>query len=95
MENREQYIEKAKARLDQWDADIQKVEAKVHEAEADAKIEYQKQLDEMRSRRNQAETQLEALKTSSEGAWADMQSGFEKAWTEISRAYENALSRFK
>ncbi len=36
MSNRDEYIEKAKARLEQWNADIEKMQAKVDEAQADA-----------------------------------------------------------
>ncbi len=35
MTEREQYIEKAKAKLDQWNADIDKFKAKVAESDAE------------------------------------------------------------
>ncbi|MCZ0813045.1 MAG: hypothetical protein ACQEVT_09110 [Pseudomonadota bacterium] len=38
MPEREAYIEKAKARIDHWNADIEKLQAKVDAAEANAKI---------------------------------------------------------
>ncbi|SUZ34033.1 hypothetical protein ROE7235_03814 [Roseibaca ekhonensis] len=44
MTEREQYIEKAKAKLDQWNADIDKFKAKVAESDADAKIEFRARL---------------------------------------------------
>ena len=53
MSEKNQYIEKAKARIAQWDAEIDKMKAKADEAEADAKIEYQKQLSEMRTQRDE------------------------------------------
>jgi len=54
MSKRDQYIDKIKAKLDQWNAEIDKMKAKVDEAEADTKIEYQQQLDEMRAERDAA-----------------------------------------
>ena len=51
MSRREQYIEKINARFDQWDAEIARLKAKADAAEADAKIEYQKQLQELRAQR--------------------------------------------
>lgn len=58
MSEKSQYIEKAKAKLDQWNAEIDKMKAKIDEAEADAKIESQKQLNEMRAQRDEADAKL-------------------------------------
>lgn len=65
MSEREQYIEKAKARIDQWNAEIDKMKAKLDEAEADAKINYQKQLEEMRTQRDATEAKLKDLREAS------------------------------
>lgn len=95
MSEKNQYIEKAKARIAQWDAEIDKMKAKTDEAEADAKIEYQKQLDEMRTQRDKANARLTELRNASDDAWEDMMSGFVKAWDDISNAFTNAASRYK
>jgi len=95
MTDRKQFIEKAKAKLDQWNADIDKFKAKVAESDADAKIEYRKQLDEMRSQRDKAEANLKQLHAASDYAWDDMKSGLDKAWDSISSAFDSAKSRFK
>ena len=96
MSEREAYIRrKAKARIDQWNADIDKMQAKVHEAEADAKIEYEKQLDEMRAQRDEAEAKIKEIADSGDDAWDDMKAGFDKAWDSMSEAFNSAKSRFK
>ena len=79
MSERDQYIEKTKARIYQWNAEIDKIKAQLDEAEADAKIKYQKQLDEMRTQRNEAEAKLKEMRAASNDAWDDMKSGFDKA----------------
>ena len=45
MSERDVYVEKTKAMLDQWNAEIDKTKAKIDEAAADSKIRYQKQLE--------------------------------------------------
>ena len=72
MSERKQFIEKAKARIDQWNAEIDKMKAKADEAEADAKINYQKQIDGMRVQRDEAEAKLKELREASDDAWHDM-----------------------
>ena len=79
MTEREQYIEKAKAKLDEWNADIDKFKAKVTESDADAKIEFSEQLDEMRNQRDKAQAKLTELHDASDDAWHDMKSSFYKA----------------
>jgi chromosome segregation ATPase len=95
MTEREQYIEKAKAKLDQWNEEIQEFRAKVAESDADAKTQYRRELDEMRAYRDQAEAKLKELHDASDEAWNDMKSGFDKAWDKISGAFDSAMSRFK
>jgi len=95
MSDKKQYIEKAKATLDQWDAEIDKTKAKLAEAEADGKIEYQKQLDEMRARRDEAEAKLNEVAEAGDDAWDDVKAGFDKAWESISGAFDSAVARFK
>ena len=95
MSEKNQYIEKAKARIAQWDAEIDKMKAKADEAEAGAKIEYQKQLSEMRTQRDEADSRLTELRNASDEAWEDVKFGFDKAWDDISNAFTNATSRYK
>jgi len=95
MTEKEQYIEKAKAKLDQWNAEIDRVQAKAKAAEADAKIEYQKQLEEMRVKRDEAEARLKELRDASDDAWTDMKAGFDRAWDSLSSAFDTAMARFK
>jgi predicted nucleic acid-binding Zn-ribbon protein len=88
MSEREQYVEKAKARIDQWNADIEKLQAKAGEAKADAKIEYEKQLRELRAQRDEAKEKLDEIAKASDSAWDDMKAGFESAWDKISSAFD-------
>ena len=42
MSNRDEYVEKMKTKLDQWNAEIAKWEVKSREAQAEARAEYDK-----------------------------------------------------
>jgi len=95
MSEREQYVEKAKARIDQWNADIEKPQAKADEAKADAKIEYEKQLKQLRAHRDEAKEKLDEMAEASDSAWDDLKAGFESAWDKISSAFDNAKTRDK
>ena len=95
MSDRDLYVEKAKAKLDQWNAEIAKLQAKADAAGADAKIEYRRQIDDLRAQRDAAEARLREVSEASDGAWADMKSGFDKAWDNVSDAFDKAMARFR
>ena len=95
MSERDQYVEKAKAKIDEWNAEIGKMMEKVDAAQADAKVRYQKQLDEARRQRDLAEARLKEMREAGESAWSDMKSNFDKAWDDMTKAFESAASRFR
>ncbi len=95
MTDRDEYVEKAKARLDQWNAEIEKLQAKAKEARADAEIEYDKQIAEMRTRRDEAEQRLKELREAGDHAWKDVKEGLDRAWDSLSESFEKARRHFK
>jgi chromosome segregation ATPase len=95
VSTREAYVDKIKARLDAWNADIDRLQARAREAEADARLKYDEQIKEMKAQRDAAEAKLREARSASEVAWRDMRGGFEKAWEDMSGAFENAMKRFR
>ncbi len=95
MSDREIYVEKAKAQLEQWNAEIDKLQAKAREANADAKKQYEDHLAEMKRNRDAAEEKLREMRTASEESWKDMQAGFESAWKSMQDSVDKAMSRFR
>lgn len=95
MTSKDEYIRKMHSKLDHWNAEIDKLAAKASQSKAEASAGYHKQLDELRSKRDEAKKGLERLQSSSEGAWEDMKIGLEMAWTSIGEAIDSAKSRFK
>ena len=94
MSEREAYIEKAKAQLDQWNAEIDKLEARAREASADGEIAYRETLQDLRGKRDALEQKLNETRQSGEAAWSDMKAGMDAAWNNLSAAITKAQSRF-
>lgn len=95
MTKREAYVQKMHARIDEWSADIDRLEAKARAAEADMKIEYERQLERMREQRAQARVKLEELQGASEAAWDSVRAGFESAWESLSKGFRDAADKFR
>lgn len=94
MEEKNAYQKKLQAKLDEWQADIDKMMAKAKQASADSQIKYEKQIEELRARRDEMAEQLEKLQKSQSAAWLDMKAGAEKAWDDMNTAMRKAWDRF-
>jgi uncharacterized coiled-coil DUF342 family protein len=95
MDKKELYIEKLGAKLKQWSAKIDEYQAKGEELGADAKIEYVKQVKNLKVKMDELEKKIAALKGPGGEAFEELKAGVEKAWKDFSEAAEKAAVKFK
>lgn len=95
MSMKEAYEQKLQAQLDEWRADIDKLKAKADSADADAQIEYYKEIEELQSMQETAANKLTELKHSGDDAWEDLKAGINSAWDALDNALKSATRRFK
>lgn len=95
MDNKQAYEEKVKAQLDNLNAQVEQMKAKAAEANADAAIEYNKMIDDLTGKRNEAQAKLDEIGKASEDAWEDLKVGFESAWNDLENAFKNAMNKFQ
>lgn len=95
MTSRDEYLENFKAKLDEWNSEIDKLEGHAREAQADAKAQYEKQLVALREMRDDAQSKLREMQKATDEAWDVMLRGTEKAWQTWASAFEKAQSKFK
>ena len=94
MASRQEYIQSLHRKIDEWNGEIDKLSAKKDKLEAESKLELQKQIDSLKSKRGEIEEQLEHLKATGAEAWEDMKSGVDLAWEAMNLAVTSAVSRF-
>ena len=95
MKNRDEYVEKMKAQLEQWEKQMAIWEAAALEATADAKIELEKQIGITRSRLDDMVFRMELLKGASTDAWQEIARGADEARKTMQDAFEKARIHFK
>ena len=95
MTDKEAYLQKMQAKLDEWDANIDALKAKASKANADAQIELNTQIDDLKSERNEMKQKYEELKDAGEDAWKDIRDGAEAAWDRVTLSFKNAKDHFK
>lgn len=94
-ENREAYIQKLKAKIDEWNADIDKLLAKAKQAKAEKEVEYRELIETLRAKRSELESKLEQVQQASESTWQDLKKGFETSWEALKEGYAAAKARFE
>lgn len=95
MKERDAYVEKLKAQLDQWNAEIARMEAKAHQAGADMRIKYQEQIRRLRQGQEEIRENLGKMQQTGGNAWKDLSEGLSKASNALREAFEKAWSHFK
>ena len=93
--DRQAYIDKLKAQLDQWNAEIRKFEAKAREAQADQRIRRDEAVEDMHQRRDEAQKMLKRVQEASAASWEDLRTGFDAAWSDVSKAMDHAMAHWR
>lgn len=95
MSERDVYVEKMKAKLDEWNADLDRLEARTKAAQAEARSRYEQQIADLKAARDAAQQRLNELQHASGDAWLTLRQGTEDAWHTMVQAFRDAAERFK
>ncbi|TVQ91149.1 MAG: hypothetical protein EA400_05500 [Chromatiaceae bacterium] len=80
MINRDEYLQKVKNHIDQWNQDLKQLEAKAEAAQADAAAEYRKQLEYLREMRDDAAKRHAQMQEAAGDAWKEVVHSIDKTW---------------
>ena len=94
MTNRDEYLQKLKSQIDQWNAEAARWEEKARKAQAGMKVEYEQQLENFRARRETAMAELRRLQHASTDAFSEMMRGADAAMQSMADAFERARRSF-
>jgi hypothetical protein len=92
--DRDEYVQKLKTQIDKWNAEAGHWEAQMQAAQGKLREEYAKQLEQVKSRREEMLTQMKLLQNASVDAWTDLMRGSDQAWKSMQEAFERARSHF-
>ncbi len=95
MATKEAYREKFQAQLNEWDARLDVLNARVRKAKADARIGFENEVGALRRQRADAHKMFVEMGERGENAWDDIRVGADKAWAEMNKAIDKVAARFK
>lgn len=90
----DEYVEKLKAQIDQWNAQLKDWEGKAAQAQDRLREQYLKSLGEVAAQRERVLVELRRVQAASLSAWQDMMRGADQAWKSMHDAFERARSEF-
>jgi predicted nucleic acid-binding Zn-ribbon protein len=88
---RENYTAKVKLQLDELNASVDALEARMHEAKAEVRASYRSELAKLRHQSELVSTQLAQIKTGGEASWDKMVQDMDK----VRDAFMHSLNYFK
>lgn len=95
MASKDAYRQKLEAQLKEWDAHMASLRAKSAQMSADARIQFENELEKLKHRREAAYARLDELGKRGEDAWEDTKDVTEKVWAELGKSMERITAIFK
>jgi hypothetical protein len=92
---REDYQVQMEKQLNEWKVQTEGFKAGAEQIEANAKIQYEKQLEALRAAQTKAWEDFYKLKGANESAWGQFKSHMDKTGGEVKAAVERMTTNFK
>lgn len=89
------YEQKIAAQIAEWDAQIELLKAKSNNLAADAKLEYEEQLNELDKKKSELSVYLSELADKADDAWEDIKDETERKWNKLSEAFDCFITKLK
>jgi flagellar hook-basal body complex protein FliE len=95
MESRDEYVQKLKSQIDEWNAEMAKWETRARQSQDDMRAEYEKRFEDFRQQRDAALEQMRQMQNAAGDAWTQFVRGTDEAWKRASEAFDKAFSPFR
>ena len=92
---REDYQVQMEKQLNEWKVQTEGFKAGAEKIEANAKVQYEKQLEALRAAQTEAWEDFYKLKGANESAWGQFKAHMDKAGEEVKAAVERMTTNFK
>ncbi len=95
MTTKDAYRQRLDAQMEAWKSDIDRLDAKAKVAEADARLAYEKQVDDLRSRQRGLSDKLRDFQEANDDSWEELKASLDSAWTEMNDAVKSVFPQSK
>jgi len=92
---RDAYVQKLKTQLDEWNAELDKLEAQARGATDEERLRYERRINTLREKEAQARETIKEILKAKDDAWTGLKHGVESAWSSLKSSLIEAKSEFK
>jgi cell fate (sporulation/competence/biofilm development) regulator YmcA (YheA/YmcA/DUF963 family) len=94
-QSKQAYLDKVNARIKELGARLDQLKAKANQVDAETKIKFNQQIEKLLQKKQEMETRLDKIRTSSKGAWSNLKIGLDTAMSDLKTGIEKAIAEFK
>lgn len=94
MEFVRESLKTIEAQLEKWEQDIHRLEGKLDEFAEDARLQYRRQLDQLRAEQAELRRKIGEWKSSGKEAWPELKVGLNTAWEDFRVSLDRAMEKF-
>jgi len=95
MSDKKLYQQKMKAQLDEWSAEIDKLEAQASGVSADIQLKLNKQVKALKDKVSENRKKLDKIDEAGEDAWNSIKQGIENAWDAMGQAISDLVAKIR
>ena len=95
MGMREEYQAVMEKQLSEWKLQTERFKAGAQQLEAQAKVQFDRNLELLRAKQAEAWDHLQNMKKANEGVWSEFKTHVDKVGAEVRAAVETLATRFK
>lgn len=95
MTNRQRFVDRMKAELDEWDDKIERLRLRAALGKMEAREDIEDVRERLRAKLRPMRTKLKELSGETDEAWDDVAAGFKDAWTDVKTGLKNAVSQYR
>lgn len=94
MSKRDEFVAQMQAKLEEWNAEIDELEARARKQKAQATADYHARLAELKGKRDEAAEKLKEVQNASEDAWESLKTGAERIWDDVKQTVQDTKKAF-
>ncbi len=95
MRSRDEWVETAKTKLDEWNAELDRLEQKARSAKHEREAQYQRAMADLERKRAEVREKLAEIQEAGDSAWDELKDGARESLRVLTEAFRAALEEFR
>jgi chromosome segregation ATPase len=95
MSTKDEYLEKAKQQLTEWEGELESLQTKAGEATDDLKAAYEEQAAELRTKLDAGKAKIDEITEHADDLWEELKDEAEEKWAALQDGLKDSVEKIK